>query len=62
MSAPDTNEKTQKKRHRVPLIGIASAVLVGLLMLFGVLNLGFDTETTEPGPLVTEDEIAPLSE
>ncbi|MCA0045229.1 hypothetical protein [Celeribacter litoreus] len=62
MSAPDTNLETQEKQHKVPLIGIISAVLVGLLMLFGVMNLAFDDESTEPSPVVTEGDASPIAE
>lgn len=56
MSAPDTNIEKQKKRHRPPLIGIASAVIfgVGMLIILGFFVLGnADDETAIIEPVGT---------
>lgn len=53
MSAPDTNLSKQKRRHRFPLVGMAVATAIGvLLILFWVSDLfvapaddGVDAET-----------------
>jgi len=37
MSAPDTNIKTQEKRHRGPLIGMAAGVAFAVILLTGLL-------------------------
>jgi hypothetical protein len=33
MSAPRTNIETQKRRHRVPLLGMIAAVVFGVIMI-----------------------------
>jgi len=61
MSAPDTNTKRQAKRHKAPLIGIAAAVAVALIVgvvLMGVLNeAGVSGEAEDVNP-VAEDATA----
>lgn len=39
MSAPDTNVKTQQKRHIGPLVGIGAAVAFAALLLAGYLAI-----------------------
>lgn len=49
MSAPDTDTKTQKKRHRHALIGIKSAIIAGaLLMIAGIVYAVL--QATDPSP------------
>lgn len=62
MSAPETNVDTQKKRHKFPLIGIALAVAVGALMIFGMTNLAFDDDSVETTPVVTEGDLPAAAE
>lgn len=38
MSAPDTNTEKQKRRHRVPLMGMIGVVVLALIGL-GILTL-----------------------
>ncbi len=54
MSAPDTNLKKQKRRHKGPLVGMTIAVLLALALLIGlVFNvIGGDTQTDEVPPSV----------
>jgi hypothetical protein len=58
MSAPDTNTERQAKRHKVPLIGIAAAVAVALIVgvvLMGVLNeAGVSGEADDVNPVADE--------
>jgi hypothetical protein len=58
MSAPDTNTERQAKRHKVPLIGIAAAVAVALVVgvvLMGVLNeAGVSGEANDVNPVADE--------
>jgi len=35
MSAPETNLETQRKRHRVPIIGISAALLFVVVVTLG---------------------------
>lgn len=58
MSAPDTNTRKQASRHRPALIGIAFAVLLGVLF-FG-LNLfnATDEDAGQPVPAETAQEEA----
>ncbi|MEM9798527.1 MAG: hypothetical protein AAF919_18705 [Pseudomonadota bacterium] len=39
MSAPDTNVEKQEKRHAGPLIGIAAAVVFGLILVTAYTTL-----------------------
>ncbi len=48
MSAPQTNLEVQKRRHIVPLIGIAAAALFGVLIL--VYWLYEEVEQADPQP------------
>jgi len=48
MSAPDTNVKKQARRHRPALIGIALAVVFGVLFFLFDVGSGVDDE----GPVV----------
>jgi hypothetical protein len=36
MSAPDTNIEKQEKRHKPSLLGIKGAMLLGVVILFGI--------------------------
>lgn len=58
MSAPDTDTERQAKRHKVPLIGIAAAVAVALIVgvvLMGVLNeAGVSGEAEDVNPVADE--------
>jgi hypothetical protein len=51
MSAPDTNTDKQEKRHKPALLGIRSAMIVGVLMiillLFFVLDNGRGDDVTD---------------
>nr|WP_321510563.1 hypothetical protein [uncultured Celeribacter sp.] len=62
MSAPDTDLEIQKKRHPVPLAGIALAVVVGLLIVVAVANLALDPSSTESTPVLSDQEVAPLTQ
>lgn len=61
MTAPDTNLKKQKKRHKGPLIGMAIAVIVAVLFLIWMLsqNLGTDTPEQEAAPSQVEETVGP---
>ena len=62
MSAPDTNMKTQKKRHAPALIGIAIVAVLGVAVILVWIAMATDTSepaasdasqaevTTQPGP------------
>lgn len=46
MSAPKTNIETQKRRHWVPLLGMAAAALFGVLLIFHWI--GDEAATSDP--------------
>ena len=48
MSAPDTNAKKQKRRHKVPLLGMAFVVLIGVGVI--VYWIGEEVATAPPSP------------
>ncbi|PZX46106.1 hypothetical protein LY56_01076 [Roseinatronobacter thiooxidans] len=56
MTAPDTNLKKQKKRHKGPLIGMAVAVTVAVVFLLWMLSNNLGTEVTD------EDQAAPAQD
>ncbi|WP_127107690.1 hypothetical protein [Pararhodobacter zhoushanensis] len=60
MSAPDTNPKKQACRHVGPLIGMAVAVLVGVLLIF--FWIFEETAESDPpaNPSAQQTEVAPL--
>lgn len=65
MTAPDTNLKKQKKRHKGPLIGMAVAVTVAVVFLFWMLsqNLVTDTpDTDDPTPAQAGETVGPPAE
>jgi hypothetical protein len=52
MSAPQTNIETQKRRHRGPLIGMAVAVLFGVMLIVYWL---LEESATADNPQGSED-------
>jgi hypothetical protein len=68
MSAPDTNMKKQKRRHKPALIGIGAAVLFGIAMMIGlgffvVDNADEASETINTNPANVEGSgAAPVDE
>ena len=62
MTAPDTNLKKQKKRHKGPLIGMAVAVTVAVLFLLWMLSQNLVTDTPDPdqaAPAQVDETIGP---
>lgn len=59
MSAPDTNLKKQKRRHRGPLWGIIAALVLAAILFVGYLAYTVDTETPAPPPAAQQDAPAP---
>ena len=59
MSAPDTNVKKQAKKHKAPLIGMAVAAGVALLLLvwLGSQYLTVDPDESAEPPATTEETI-----
>lgn len=57
MSAPDTNLKKQRRRHRGPLIGMAVAVTVASLLLLWLI-----ARTVSDAPDETADPTPPSAE
>ena len=60
MTPPDTKLDKQKKRHRVPLWGMAVLVVLVALMFFGYLTYLADTDEPEDPP--TAEEALPEGE
>lgn len=60
MTAPDSNLKKQKRRHRGPLVGMAVAVAVAGALLLWLLfrTLSGTPETTEQPPAPAESSEA----
>ncbi len=51
MTAPDTNMKKQTKRHKGPLVGMAVAVGIALILLLWLLfRTAADTPETQDAP------------
>lgn len=48
MSAPDTNVKRQKKRHKIPLWGMIASVAFAVVLLVGLI-LWLSAGGNEPG-------------
>lgn len=55
MSAPRTNLETETRRHMVPLIGMALAVIFGVYLI-----LYWQVEEAAGGNAPTPDAVAPL--
>lgn len=55
MSAPDTNIKTQEKRHKGPLSGMILAVVIAALLFLGLL-LWLAWNGNDPGDEVLSAE------
>lgn len=58
MSAPQTNIESQKRHHRWPLIGIAAAIVVGVI-LGAMMMIGATDDPGAPVENLNGETVAP---